>query len=237
MVEFALEPISKKWYDYLNEGKMMGLRCKHCGHIMFPPVPVCGACGKHDMEWTEVSGEAELVSYSFSPEGVPPFQTNPTMIGMLKLKEGDNFMSWILGVGHEDEGWMFENLPLKVKGEIVKISEEHNLSYPVYRIVDQEALSGKKAEQAAAETSTDTGKLDGEKYEQLMGIIAAIADVDRAKVTEESRLVMDLDYSSMRRAMLCADLEDAFDVSVPQGKIKEMQTVGDLIAYLKENLK
>lgn len=101
---------------------------------MFPPVPVCNECGKHDMEWTEVSGEGELVSYSFSPEGVPPYMDDPMMIGLLKLKEGVNFQSWILDVDEEDEPWLFEHLPVPVKAEIIKIDEEHDLYYPVYRV-------------------------------------------------------------------------------------------------------
>lgn len=240
MIEYKLEPISKIWYENLNAGKLTGLKCKACGHVEFPPVPVCNCCGKHDLEWVEVSGEGELVSYSFSPEGVPPYQTNPTMIGMLKLKEGVNFMSWIPGVGPEDEGWMFDNLPIKVKAEIVRLSEEHDLSYPVYRIVDQDKLSGKTTEDsdsAVVDAASDGRSVDPEKYEKLMGIVADIASVDRSAVSEESKFVTDLDYSSMRRAMLCAELEDSFGVSVPQGKVKSWTTVSELTEYLKDSLK
>lgn len=87
------------------------------------------------MEWVEVSGEGELVGYSMSPEGVPPYTGEPTMIGLLKLKEGVNFQSWILGVDEDDEEWLFENLPVPVKAEIIQISEEHDIYFPVYRVV------------------------------------------------------------------------------------------------------
>lgn len=238
MVDYKLEPISKIWYENLKNGKLTGLKCKNCGHIEFPPVPVCNCCGKHDMEWSEVSGEGELVSYSFSPEGVPPYQTDPTMIGMFKLKEGLNFMSWIADVGQEDEGWIYDNLPLKVKAEIIKISEEHDLYYPVYRIVDQDKLSGNSTKADKADDSlNDSGSIDPEKYEMLMDIVAEIAEVDRSEVSEQSELVNDLDYSSMRRAMLCAEIEDSFDVTVPQGKVKSWTTVSELVEYMKEHLK
>lgn len=239
MVEYKLEPISKIWYDNLNAGKLTGLQCKACGHIEFPPVPVCNSCGQHDMEWVEVSGEGELVSYSFSPEGVPPYQTNPTMIGMLKLKEGVNFMSWIVDVGPEDEGWMFANLPLKVKAEIVKISDQHNLSYPVYRIVDQQALSQKASSASQTDAVCEDAAAKGinaEKYEKLMQIVADIAAVGRDAVSEASKFVTDLDYSSMRRAMLCAEIEDTFGVTIPQGKVKSWETVSELIAHLRDHL-
>ncbi len=58
--------------DKLEQGKVMGTRCKECGHVFFPPRADCYECLKSDMEWFEVTGKGKLVSYSkleFAPVG------------------------------------------------------------------------------------------------------------------------------------------------------------------------
>ena len=58
--------------DYLDQGKVMGTRCKDCGLAFFPPRADCHQCLKSNVEWFEVSGTGELVSYSkleYAPVG------------------------------------------------------------------------------------------------------------------------------------------------------------------------
>ena len=58
--------------DKLEQGKVMGTRCKECGRVFFPPRADCYQCLKSDMEWFEVAGKGKLVSFSkleFAPVG------------------------------------------------------------------------------------------------------------------------------------------------------------------------
>ena len=58
--------------DYLEQGKVMGTRCKDCGLRFFPPRADCHKCLKSNVEWFEVSGKGKLVSYSkleYAPVG------------------------------------------------------------------------------------------------------------------------------------------------------------------------
>jgi len=58
--------------EYLNQGKIMGTRCKGCGLVFFPPRADCYQCLSSDMEWFEVSGTGKLVTYSkleYAPVG------------------------------------------------------------------------------------------------------------------------------------------------------------------------
>ena len=58
--------------DYLEQGKVMGSRCKSCGLMFFPPRADCYQCLSGDMEWFEVSGTGKLVTYSkleYAPVG------------------------------------------------------------------------------------------------------------------------------------------------------------------------
>ncbi len=58
--------------DRLEEGKVMGTRCKDCGMVFFPPRIDCYKCFSSSMEWFETSGKGRLVSYSkleYAPVG------------------------------------------------------------------------------------------------------------------------------------------------------------------------
>ena len=58
--------------DYLDQGKVMGTRCKDCGLAFFPPRADCHKCLKSNVEWFQVSGTGKLVSYSkleYAPVG------------------------------------------------------------------------------------------------------------------------------------------------------------------------
>jgi len=58
--------------DFLEQGKVMGSRCKDCGLMFFPPRADCHKCLAGNMEWFEVTGKGRLVSYSslaFAPIG------------------------------------------------------------------------------------------------------------------------------------------------------------------------
>jgi len=58
--------------DKLEQGKVMGTRCKECGLVFFPPRADCYQCLNSDMDWFEVAGTGKLVSFSkleFAPVG------------------------------------------------------------------------------------------------------------------------------------------------------------------------
>ena len=50
--------------DQLEQGKVLGSRCKGCNKEFFPPRADCYKCLDSDMEWFEVEGTGELVTYS-----------------------------------------------------------------------------------------------------------------------------------------------------------------------------
>ncbi len=58
--------------DHLEQGKVMGTRCRDCGLVFFPPRSDCHQCLADNVEWFEVSGSGKLVTYSqlqFAPVG------------------------------------------------------------------------------------------------------------------------------------------------------------------------
>lgn len=58
--------------DYLEQGKVMGSRCAHCGQSFFPPRADCCFCLSSDLQWFEVMGPGKLLTHSqmqFGPVG------------------------------------------------------------------------------------------------------------------------------------------------------------------------
>ena len=89
-----MEPIVKKFYDGVAQGKYYGRKCVECGAIEFPPHLGCNTCGCADTEWVELSGKGTLESFT-----VPGIQNDkpylkavePYGYGKVKLDEGPEY--------------------------------------------------------------------------------------------------------------------------------------------------
>ncbi|UCG05235.1 MAG: Zn-ribbon domain-containing OB-fold protein [Desulfobacterales bacterium] len=71
-VSFTSITKTNDFIDYLENGKVMGTRCRDCGLVFFPPRADCYQCFAGNMEWFEITGSGKLVTYSkleFAPIG------------------------------------------------------------------------------------------------------------------------------------------------------------------------
>ncbi|MBN2255527.1 MAG: DNA-binding protein, partial [Deltaproteobacteria bacterium] len=50
--------------DHMEEGKIMGTKCRCCGRTYFPPRADCYSCFNSEMEFFEVNGSGKLLSFS-----------------------------------------------------------------------------------------------------------------------------------------------------------------------------
>lgn len=113
-----MEPYVKKWYDFLSQGKIMGLKCNRCGSYEFPPVTVCHNCSSTNLSWAEMSGEGNLVSFGMVSNPDPHFADfAPYILGMVNLKEGPSYTAMILGVDPKNAAQLYDRLPLAVQAE------------------------------------------------------------------------------------------------------------------------
>lgn len=69
------------------------------------------------------------------------------------------------------------------------------------------------------------------KLKEILGKV--VPDVDMSRVTEETRLIEDLEFDSLAIMMMSMELEDAFGFKFTS--FVRFETVGDVCAYL-ENL-
>jgi len=71
-VSFTAITKTNDFIGHLENGRVMGTRCKDCGLEFFPPRADCYHCFSSHMEWFEVSGTGKLITYSqlqFGPVG------------------------------------------------------------------------------------------------------------------------------------------------------------------------
>lgn len=71
--------------------------------------------------------------------------------------------------------------------------------------------------------------------ETVKKIIADILDLELEQVKDDAKIMEDLDADSIAVMEIVMELEDELDVEVPTEDILELNTVGDIVAYIENN--
>ena len=76
---------------------------------------------------------------------------------------------------------------------------------------------------------------DAELFEQIKPVLKQVIPryASSDNISPETRLLEDLNIDSARVVDLVFGLEDAFRISIEDGAIETLQTVGDLVALVK----
>lgn len=114
------EPIAKHYYDGLDEGKFLGLKCSECGHIEFPPYPACNNCGHIGNEWVDLADADVIIKeiYSISPMmTIGDFMPYAPLFSCeAYIEEGDiEFTCLLFGVKKKTYKELREQVPLHGK--------------------------------------------------------------------------------------------------------------------------
>jgi hypothetical protein len=76
-------------YKCMNQGKLMGGKCKKCGKIHFPPRPLCDECFSKEFEWVEMPMKGKLLTYTVIHIAPAQFQTMaPYAMGIVEVENG-----------------------------------------------------------------------------------------------------------------------------------------------------
>jgi len=125
---FKPQPVLKKYYEGLDEGKIYGTKCNDCGRVNWPPYPICqnGECTSNDLEWTELSGDVTVehlrkVQPMFLPGAWRHYR--PFLQGRCVTSEGTQFNTLVQGVSNKEYDELFPKLPLRGKLNITNFSD------------------------------------------------------------------------------------------------------------------
>jgi uncharacterized OB-fold protein len=107
MTELTLK--TKSFFSALDEGKLIGSRCKKCGYTVAPQRVICPKCHADQMQLVEFSGSGKLAAYTViyvpSTEMQQAGYDGPYCVGIVVLDEGPRVNAQILGMdlSHPDQ--------------------------------------------------------------------------------------------------------------------------------------
>lgn len=73
-------------------------------------------------------------------------------------------------------------------------------------------------------------------FEKLKEILAEQLDVDADSITKDSLLIEDLGADSLDAIDIVMSVEDEFKIEVPDENIEKIETVGDMLNYIENNI-
>ena len=73
--------------------------------------------------------------------------------------------------------------------------------------------------------------------QKVIEIVSKQLNVAKEKIAKTSSFINDLGADSLDTVELVMGIEDSFDLSIPDDAAEKIQTVGDAIKYIEENLR
>ena len=74
-------------------------------------------------------------------------------------------------------------------------------------------------------------------FEKVQALIAELIGLDKSKITESSDFIVDLKADSLDIVQMLIAMENEFGVEFDDEEMHNIKTVGDVVAYLKKNVK
>ncbi|MFN0090661.1 MAG: Zn-ribbon domain-containing OB-fold protein [Acidimicrobiales bacterium] len=96
-------PTSAPFWEGLKQGQVRIQRCRACATWVWYPRSHCSHCLSRDLEWTTISGEGVLYTFTVARQPTAPqFKgQTPQMLAVVQLDEGPRLTSTLTGVAEE----------------------------------------------------------------------------------------------------------------------------------------
>jgi uncharacterized OB-fold protein len=102
MSEESAQFTIEEFYKFVNQGRLMGARCKRCRELLTPPRPMCPKCLSKDLEFKELPKQGKLLTYTIIHVSPKRFQKlTPYAVGIVKLEEGAQLPGIIRHIGFD----------------------------------------------------------------------------------------------------------------------------------------
>ena len=89
----------EQFYKNINQGKLLGGKCRKCGKLHLPSRPICDRCYSRDFDWTEIPAKGKLLTYTVIHIAPAQFQSMaPYAVGIIQLENGLKLPGMIQGV-------------------------------------------------------------------------------------------------------------------------------------------
>lgn len=71
---------------------------------------------------------------------------------------------------------------------------------------------------------------------EIIKMIATIAEVPEKSLNKNTNLLSDLDLDSLDLVELISEIEEKYEIEIPDSEIKKIQTIDDIVNYLSKNV-
>lgn len=107
-------------------------QCSACGHVRWPPGPVCPECWSESAEWAELSGKGEVNTWVvFHRVYFEAFADEvPYNVAEIELEEGPRYLANVVNVDNDD---LYRGMPVKVVFDDVT----DDVTLPKFRSLDK----------------------------------------------------------------------------------------------------
>lgn len=94
----------RPWWDAAHARQLKVQRCENCGHLAFPPAPICPRCRETRLGWIDVSGRGTVWSFTvFHKTYFEGFaEEMPYAVAIVELEEGPRMWTQVVGVANDD---------------------------------------------------------------------------------------------------------------------------------------
>ena len=112
--------VPRFWRQQVARYNLVGTHCKKCGEYFYPPRDMCPDCRREgEIEDFKFKGTGEIVTYTVIHTAAEGFEgQTPYLLGIIKLDEGPQLTTQIIGIADEME------IGMKVKPVFRKLGED-----------------------------------------------------------------------------------------------------------------
>ena len=253
MLKKDLVRIVQGFYDGLEEGKILGRRCKDCGHVEYPPYLCCNACGGLDTEWVELTGK--VMVNQLLPEAAafsePEFRdrVGDFWHGAIQPENSDETGSCIVNIIPEMFDEVCANLPLEVRPVIVQdvdmkivlweFADEKYRKSENYKAKDPAPVSEDGEPAAAKADAPKASDIDLATDPIAQTVVACAAEaygVDESELSMATDIREDLSNESMKMIVMISGIEEELEVTIEISEAGNLNTLADFVNKVKEKM-
>lgn len=100
----TITPLNQPYWDALWRHELRMQRCDGCGHVFYPPAPLCPRCWSRKLTWTTLGGRGRVSSWVvFHQAYFKGFEGEiPYNVAEVELDEGPRLMTNLVSVANEN---------------------------------------------------------------------------------------------------------------------------------------
>ena len=253
MLKKDIERVVVKYYEALEEGKILGRKCTECGHVEFPPYLACNSCGNLDTEWVELEGEA-ICNQILPP---PACFLEPDLKdrvgdywhGAVQPKDCDELGTLLININPAMIDEARSRLPIKVRPVITQELDTKAVFWepvdddlrmePIIKTVIVPGMLDEvdvEAEKPATKKKEITIDANDPVMVAVIECAAEAYGVDESELTPATDIREDLSAESMKMIVMISGIEDELDVTIEIQEASNLNTLADFAMRVKEKM-